>query len=55
MVYFISGSAVKIHLHDGITADADIPDGHVMAHEAWTHSVENVGTRDMKAIIFEIK
>ncbi len=55
VVYFISGSAVKIHLPDGITADADIPDGHVMAHEAWTHSVENVGTRDMKAIIFEIK
>ena len=55
IVYFITGSSLKIHLPGGETAEADIPDGHVMPHEPWTHSVENVGTRDLKAIIFETK
>ena len=52
-VYFISGSSVKIHLPDGGVAEADIPDGHVMYSEPWTHKVENVGTKDLRAIIVE--
>lgn len=52
-VYFIRGSKVKIHLENGETVDADIPDGHVMWHEAWTHQVENVGGTDLHAIIVE--
>jgi len=55
LVYFISGGSVKIHLPGGEIVEADIPDGHVMAHEAWTHSVENTGDSDIKAIIFEVK
>ena len=55
VVYFISGSSVKIYLPDGQVMEADIPDGHVMASEPWTHTVENVGTKDLKAIIFEVK
>ena len=35
--------------------EADIPDGFVMWHEAWTHTVQNVGTSDIKAIIAENK
>ena len=54
-VYFISGGKVKIHLPNGEAVEADLPDGHVMWHEAWTHTVENVGTRDIKAIIVEPK
>ena len=54
-VYFIKGSKVKIHLSDGGVAEADIPDGHVMWNEAWTHQVENVGTSDILAIIVESK
>lgn len=54
-VYFISGGQVKIHLPDGQAVDADLPDGHVMWHEAWTHTVENVGGSDIKAIIVESK
>ena len=30
-----------------------IPDGHVMYHEAWTHTVENIGDTDVLAIIYE--
>ena len=54
-VYFVTGSKVKIHLPDGGAMEADIPDGHVMWHEAWTHTVENVGSSDIKAIVVENK
>lgn len=55
VVYFITGSSVRIRLPGGESMDADIPDGHVMAHEAWTHTVENTGNKNLKAIIFEVK
>lgn len=54
-VYFVQGGKVKIHLPDGNTVEADIPNGHVMWHDAWTHTVENVGSSDIKAIIVESK
>lgn len=50
-VYFVSGGKVKIHLPDGQLVEADLPDGHIMWHEAWTHTVENVGESDIRAII----
>ncbi len=52
-VYFITGGKAKIHLPDGQTVDAELPDGHVMWNDAWTHQVENVGTSDIQAIIVE--
>ncbi len=55
VVYFITGGKAKIHLPDGQVVEADIPDGHVMSNEAWTHQVENVGSSDIKAIIVESK
>ena len=55
IVYFLSGGSAKIHLPDGQTMEAEVPDGHVMAHEAWTHTVENVGSKDLQAILFEVK
>jgi hypothetical protein len=42
-------------LEDGGAADVDLPDGHVMWHEPWTHQVENVGTSDIYAVIVESK
>jgi hypothetical protein len=54
-VYFIQGSKVRIHLPDGQAVEAELPDGHVMWHEQWTHTVENIGTKDIKAIIVESK
>ena len=54
-VYFIKGGKLKIHLPGGEAMEADIPDGHVMWHEEWTHSVENLGTTDVHAIIVETK
>ena len=52
-VYFLSGGKLKIHLPDGQAVEAELPDGHVMWHEAWTHTVENVGNTDVRAIIVE--
>jgi quercetin dioxygenase-like cupin family protein len=54
-VYFVKGSKVRIALEDGGAVEADLPDGHVMWHEAWTHQVENVGVNELKAIIVERK
>ena len=53
--YFVKGGQVKIHLPNGEVMEADIPDGHVMWHEEWTHQVENVGPRDLYAIVVETK
>ncbi len=54
-VYFITGSKVRIHLPDGQSQAVEIPDGHVMWHEPWTHTVENIGRKDVHAIIVESK
>ena len=55
MVYFIRGGKVRIHLPDADPVELDIPDGFAMKHEPWTHTVENIGTTDIKAILFERK
>ncbi len=54
VVYFIKGGKVRIYV-GGETMEVDIPDGHVMAHEPWTHTVENIGDTDIHAILFERK
>ena len=51
-VYFIKGGKVRIYVGED-SMEADIPDGHVMYHEAWTHTVENIGDTDIHAIIYE--
>jgi len=52
VVYFISGGHLRIYVDDE-TMEVEIPDGHVMHHGPWTHRVENIGTKEVKAIIFE--
>ena len=55
MVYFITGGNLRIHLGGGESVELEIPDGHSMKHEPWTHRVENIGATDIKAILFERK
>lgn len=55
MVYFIRGGKARVHLPDGSSVELDIPDGHAMKHEPWTHRVENIGSSEILAIIFERK
>ncbi len=51
-VYFIKGGKLRIHVGDE-AMEVDIPDGHVMFHEPWTHRVENIGDTEVRAILFE--
>lgn len=53
-VYFIHGSKARIHVGDE-TVELEPPDGHIMEHEPWTHRVENVGDRELLAVVFELK
>ena len=55
VVYFITGGKVGIALENGEKMEADLPDGFVLPHEPWTHTVSNGGTADIRAIIFETK
>lgn len=54
-VYFEQGSKLKIETPGGESVVVDVPDGHVMWHEAWTHRVTNVGEQTAIAIIVEEK
>lgn len=55
MVYFITGGNLRIHLPDGESVELEVQDGFAMKHEPWTHRVENIGSTDIKAILFERK
>lgn len=55
VVYFIKGSKVRVHLPGADPVELDPPDGFLLPHEPWTHRVENIGTTDIHAIIFERK
>jgi mannose-6-phosphate isomerase-like protein (cupin superfamily) len=54
-VYFLNGGNVKIRLENGDVVEAEIPDNEVMWNQAWTHQVENVGSKTVRAIIVENK
>ena len=54
IVYFVKGGKVAVHV-GGESMELEVPDGHTMTHEAWTHRVENVGETDIHAIIVERK
>ncbi|HUF09444.1 MAG TPA: hypothetical protein VMO47_09000, partial [Rhodothermales bacterium] len=54
-VYFIKGSKLRIHLPDGESMEMDVPDGAPLSHEAWTHTVENIGDSLLHAVVFELK
>ena len=51
-VYFIKGGKARIYVGNE-SMEVEIPDGHVMHHEAWTHIVENIGDTTIHAVIFE--
>jgi hypothetical protein len=53
VVRFITGGKVSIALENGEKMEADLPHGFVLPHEPWMHTVSNVGTTDIRAIIFE--
>jgi len=55
ITYFMSGGSAHISMPDSESIAANIPGGHVMTHESWTHTVANTGSKDIRAVIFERK
>ncbi|MDA1215376.1 MAG: hypothetical protein O2812_00695 [Chloroflexi bacterium] len=55
VVYFVTGEKVRIYAEGADNMEAELPDGFVMHHEAWTHRVENIGATEVRVIIFETK
>jgi hypothetical protein len=45
-VIFVKGGSAHIAMPDGNSMDAELPDGHIMWHEAWTHTVSNTGSME---------
>ena len=54
-VIFVKGGSASIAMPDGNSMEAELLDGHIMWHEAWTHTVTNRGDSEIKAIIVESK
>ncbi len=54
-VYFQKGGQLTITDTNGKSFVANVPDGHVMWHEAWAHQVSNTGETEVVAIIVEKK
>ena len=54
-VYFQHGGQLTIVKANGESMVAEVPDGHVMWHQAWNHQVTNSGNSEVVAIIVEDK
>lgn len=54
-VFFVKGGKLRIKDFGGETFEAELPDGAVLSHEAWTHQVQNVGKSTVRAVIVESK
>jgi len=55
VVYPLTGGTIKSTLADGKTTSATIKAGHVVWHNAQTHSSENVGKAEIHALGIELK
>jgi quercetin dioxygenase-like cupin family protein len=54
-VYFQQGGMLTITEPNGEALVAEVPDGHIMWHPAWSHQVTNSGDTTVVAIIVEDK
>jgi hypothetical protein len=54
MLYVIQGGKLKSTTPDGRSQEIDFKAGDVMWRDAMTHSGENIGTTEMKALLIEV-
>lgn len=54
-VYFEQGGTLRIATPNSPDIQVEVPNGHVMWHQAWQHQVSNLGNNDVVAIIVEAK
>jgi quercetin dioxygenase-like cupin family protein len=55
LVYAINGGKVKFTYPDGKTKDVELKTGEANFIKAETHVTENIGTTDLKLVVFELK
>ena len=55
LVYTINGGKVKFTYPDGKTKDVELKAGEATWIKAETHVTENVGTTELKLVVFELK
>ena len=55
IVYVVQGGKERFTATDGKTTEREFKAGVVIWRDATTHSVENIGTTEMKALIVELK
>jgi len=55
LVYTINGGKVKFTFPDGKTKDVELKAGDATWIKAETHAGENVGTTELKLVVFELK
>jgi beta-alanine degradation protein BauB len=55
LLYVIQGGKLRFTTPDGTSKEIDYKAGDVMWREAITHTGENIGTTEMKALLVEMK
>ena len=55
VVYVVQGGKERFTTPDGKTQEREFKTGEVIYRDATTHSVENIGTTEMRAVIVEVK
>jgi len=55
LIYVIQGGKFKSTAADGTSKEIEYKTGEVVWRDAVTHSVENVGTTDLKVLLVEVK
>ena len=55
VVYVLKGGKERFTMPDGKVQEREFKDGEVIFRDPVTHSVENIGTTEMRALIVELK
>jgi hypothetical protein len=55
VVYNLDGGKVRFSAPSGEAEEVELPDGVAMWRDAEEHSTENIGTTDVRALLFELK
>ena len=55
LIYGLADSKVKFNSSTGESADIEVKAGDVMWRESEEHAVDNLGSADVDALVFEVK
>jgi len=55
VIYFFGPAKLRATGPDGKTSDTSVTEGEVLIRESLSHTVENVGTTELHALLIELK